>query len=140
MQTEHATNAMAREQDLPIPGCVVIIVDDDLAVRSSLKFALEVEGFTVYGFASGEEVLNAMGISLCDCLVVDQKMPGMSGLDLIAKLRDRHDATPAILITSNPSLALREQAKKADVPIVEKPLLGNGLLEKIRHVVAGGPR
>ena len=101
---------------------------------------LSISGGTAPDGASGAEALNAIGISLCDCLIVDQKMPGMSGLDLIAKLRDRHDATPAILITSNPSPALREQAKQAEVPIVEKPLLGNALLEKIRHVVAGGPR
>ena len=139
MEIERVTNTMETGRVPAVRGRVVIIVDDDLAVRNSLKFALEVEGFTVHSFASGDELLNAIGISLCDCLVIDQKMPGMSGLDLIAKLRDRHDATPAILITSNPSLTLREQAKKADVPIVEKPLLGNGLLEKIRYFVAGEP-
>jgi two-component system, LuxR family, response regulator FixJ len=61
----------------------------------------------------------------------------MSGLDLIAQLRDRHFTSPAILIASHPSRSLREQAEKADIPIVEKPLLGNGLLDKIRDVVGG---
>ena len=130
---------MKSARDSSVQGLVVIIVDDDLAVRSSLKFALEIEGLTVHGFATGAELLNAIDLSLCDCLVVDQQMPGMSGLELIARLRDRHNWTPAILITSNPSPALCEQARKADVPIVEKPLLGNGLLDKIRHVVGDGP-
>lgn len=120
-------------------GLVVIVVDDDLAVRNSLKFALEIEGLTVHGFATGAELLNAISLSLCDCLVIDQNMPGMSGLDLIAELRDRHNSTPAILITSNPSPALCEEARRADVRIVEKPLLGNGLLDEIRRVVGDGP-
>jgi two-component system response regulator FixJ len=114
---------------------VVIVVDDDLAVRNSLKFSLEIEGLTVHSFATGTELLNAIDLSLCDCLVIDQKMPAMSGLELIAKLRDQHIAAPAILITSHPSPWLREQAQKAGIPIVEKPLLGNALLDRIRDVI-----
>ncbi len=114
---------------------VVVVVDDDLAVRNSLTFSLAIEGFTVRGYATGDELLHAGDLASCDCLVVDQTMPGLSGLDLIAKLRDRHVAAPAILITSQPSLSLRQRAEKADVPIVEKPLLGNALLDRIRDVV-----
>ena len=106
------------------------------AIRS--KFSLEIEGFTVHSYATGTELLGAGDLSPCDCLVVDQKMPGMSGLDLIALLRDRHFSAPAILITSDPSPSLRERARKAAVPIVEKPLLGNALLEQIRDVVGAG--
>ena len=69
--------------------------------------------------------------------LVVQKMSAMSGLDLIAQLRDRHFTAPAILIASHPGVLLREQAEKADVPIVEKPLLGNGLLDKIHDMVSG---
>jgi two-component system response regulator FixJ len=118
-------------------GVVVIIVSDDLAVRNSLKFWLEIEGLTVRGYVSGVDLLDAGDLARCDCYVVDQKTSAMSGLDLIAQLRDRHLTAPAILIASHPSRLLREQAEKADVPIVEKPLLGNGLLDKIRDVVSG---
>jgi FixJ family two-component response regulator len=62
-------------------------------------------------------------------------MPGMNGLDLIGLLRARHIGAPAILITSHPSPSLRERARTAGVPIVEKPLLGNTLLDTIRDVV-----
>jgi two-component system response regulator FixJ len=122
-----------------VPGYVVIIIDDDLAVRSSLKFSLEIEGLTVRSYATGAELLSAGDLALCSCLVVDQNMPGMNGLDLITLLRARHVATPAILITSHPSPSLRERAHKVGVPIVEKPLLGNALLDKIRDVVGVGP-
>jgi FixJ family two-component response regulator len=116
-------------------GLVVVIVDDDMAVRNSLEFSLELEGLTVHSYANAAEVLADEGLAPCDCLVVDQKLPGMSGLDLIGKLRERQVAAPAILITSNPGLELRQRAKRAGVPIVEKPLLGNALLEMIRTVV-----
>src|SRR5262245_12948019 len=120
------------------PAYVVIIIDDDLAVRNSLKFSLEIEGLTVRSYAAGAELLSADDLALCSCLIVDQNMPGMNGLDLIALLRARHFAAPAILITSHPSPSLRDRAQKAGVPIVEKPLLGNALLDKIRDVVRIG--
>ena len=114
-----------------------MVIDDDLAVRNSLEFSLEIEGLTVRSYATGAELLSASDLELCDCFVIDQKMPGMSGLDLIATLRDRQISAPAILITSQPSVSVRERAGKADIPIVEKPLLGNALLDKIRDVVGG---
>ena len=118
-----------------VPGYVVIVIDDDFAVRNSLKFSLEIEGLTVRSYATGAELLSAGDLDLCSCLVVDQNMPGMNGLDLIGLLRARHFGAPAILITSHPSPSLRERARTAGVPIVEKPLLGNALLDKIRDVV-----
>jgi FixJ family two-component response regulator len=129
---------MARQR-ASVPGFIVIVIDDDLAVRNSLKFSLEVEGFTVRSYATGAELLD-VGDDLagCSCLVVDQNMPGMSGLDLIALLRARQPAAPAILITSHPSLSLRERARAAGVPIVEKPLLGNALIDKIHDMVGEG--
>ena len=122
-----------------VPGYIVIVIDDDLAVRNSLKFSLEIEGLTVRSYATASELLSAGDLAPCGCLVVDQNMPGMNGLELIALLRARHFAAPAILTTSHPSPSLRERAYKAGVPIVEKPLLGNTLLDKIRDVVGVGP-
>ena len=129
---------MRAHSDLSALGFVVIVVDDDLAVRNSLKFALEIEGFTVRSYATGAELLGAGDPAPCGCLVVDQHMPGMNGLDLIDLLRSRHFAAPAILITSDPSPSVRERASKASVPIVEKPLLGNSLLREIRHMAGDG--
>jgi two-component system, LuxR family, response regulator FixJ len=112
----------------------VVVVDDDPAVCNSLKFSLEIEGLTVRSYATGAELLRADDLALCSCLVVDQNMPGINGLDLIGLLRARHIVAPAILITSHPSPSLRERARTAGVPIVEKPLLGNTLLDTIRDV------
>jgi FixJ family two-component response regulator len=71
--------------------------------------------------------------------VVDQKMPGMSGLELIGKLREHNIAAPAILIISQPSAALSMRAATARVPIVEKPLLGNALLDRIQEALLRTP-
>ena len=128
---------MRTGQELSTPALVVVI-DDDIAVRTSLKFLLELEGLVVHSYASAAEFLSTDDGSRCSCLVVDQHMPGMSGLDLIAQLRTRHASAPAILITSDPSAFLRERARKAAVTIVEKPLLGNVLSDKIRDAVAHG--
>jgi two-component system, LuxR family, response regulator FixJ len=131
--------AMTDQEGLAIPGFVVIVIDDDLAVRNSLKFSLEVEGLTVRSYATGAELLSDGDLAHCNCFVVDQNMPGMSGIDLIALLRARHLSAPAILITTHPSPSLRARAQTAGVPIVEKPLLGNALLDQIRDLTSPGP-
>jgi two-component system response regulator FixJ len=113
---------------------VVAVVDDDAAVCNSLKFVLELEGFSVRTYASGAELLRAGDIAACDCFVVDERMPGMNGLEVIAEIRDRNMSAPAILIISQPSLRVSARAANSHVPIVEKPFLGNTLVEKIREV------
>lgn len=112
---------------------LVVVVDDDPAVCGSLKFSLELEGFTVRIYNSGAEILHADDFDGCNCFVIDQRMPGMSGMELIAKLRNRKILTPAILIISHPNATLSARAAMAQIPIVEKPLLGNTLVDTIRE-------
>ena len=64
-------------------------------------------------------------LALCNCLVVDQNMPGLSGLDLITLLRAGHFAGTGDPDYEPPQLSVQERAEKAGIPIVEKPLLGN---------------
>ena len=120
---------MDNRYDLTVRIAVVGIVDDDPAVRNSLKFSLEIEGFAVGVYANAEELLTENDLSRFRCLVIDQHLPGLSGLDLVTKLRERRVAVPVILITTHPSRAVAARAEKAAVPIVEKPLLGNALLD-----------
>ena len=112
---------------------LVVVVDDDPAVCGSLKFALELEGFVIRTYGSGAELLDDGDYETCECFVIDQRMPGMSGMELIAKLRDQRVQTPAILIISHPNTALSARAAKAGISIVEKPLLGNTLVDRIRE-------
>ena len=78
---------------------IVMIADDDLAVRASLQFALEVEGFTVRVYGTGEELLES-DMPARGCLVLDYNMPGVNGLQLLDRLRARGHDLPAIPITS----------------------------------------
>ena len=127
---------MGQQRNLALHVGVVGVVDDDPAVRNSLKFSLEIEGLAVAVYADADDLLKDSDLARFNCLVVDQRLPGLSGLDLVAELRDRQLRVPVILITSQPSRAVMAQADKAGVPIVEKPLLGNALLDKIRVLVA----
>src|SRR6266446_5911031 len=70
--------AMKNQGTASASGIVVIVVSDDLAVRNSLKFWLEIEGLTVRGYVSGTDLLDAGDLARCDCYVVDQKMSAMS--------------------------------------------------------------
>jgi FixJ family two-component response regulator len=117
---------------------VVVIVDDDAALLSSLKFALEFEGFAIQAYPDAQAVLeSAADTSTAECMVVDYKLPGMNGLELVRELRARGITTPAILITTAPGIVLRDRAARAGVAIVEKPLLGNALTESIRNLCKG---
>jgi FixJ family two-component response regulator len=113
---------------------VVVIVDDDPAIRNSLAFSLRTEGIAVLAYASGAELLRDVPAS--SCLVIDYKLPEMNGLDLLAELRRRRIATPAILITTDPSAAVRERAAASGTALIEKPLLGDALFAEIRAALA----
>ncbi|HZP78151.1 MAG TPA: response regulator [Pseudolabrys sp.] len=115
---------------------VVVVVDDDPAVCNALKFSLEVEGFAVRAYGSGTDALKDANSLAAVCMVVDQNMPGLSGLDLVETLSDGHVTMPTILITTHPSQIVIERARKAGIPIVEKPLLGNVLLDAVKNASA----
>ena len=110
----------------------VLVIDDDPAMRSSLKFALEVEGFAVLVYPTGSDLLNEEEMPESGCLVTDYNLPGMNGLDLPARLRERKINLPAILITTHPSAAVRSRAASAGVRLIEKPLLSVALFQSIR--------
>lgn len=131
---------MTPQSQVAIAQPVVVVVDDDPAVCNSLKFSLELEGYAVRVYRSGLELLEADNIADCNCFVIDQRMPAMSGMELIAKLRQREVMTPAILILSHPNATLTARAASAHVPIVEKPLLTNALVDRIREACQNGQR
>lgn len=114
------------------------MVDDDPALLNALSFAFETEGYDVLAFADAETLLASPEPPHASlCLVLDQKLPGMSGLALLAALRARNVGAPAILITSNPTAALRREARAAEVEIVEKPLLDGVLANRVRAAIEG---
>lgn len=120
----------------PAQPWIVHVVDDDAAVCSSLKFALELDGFDVRTYAGYSELL-AADLPRAGCLIVDYNLPGLNGLDLLGELSRRDVHLPSFLITSNPTANVRRRAQAQGVAIIEKPLLSNQLSEAVRASFTG---
>ncbi|HEY2179414.1 MAG TPA: response regulator [Caulobacteraceae bacterium] len=121
------------------PPTILILVDDDAHVLASLKFAFEVEGFEVHAYCDAESLLAESDFQQRGCLVLDYKLPGINGLQLLKVLRSRGVTLPAVLITT-PSPDVLSRAAAAGVPVVDKPLLTNALLETVRRQLERGPK
>ncbi|MBK8543746.1 MAG: response regulator [Caulobacteraceae bacterium] len=121
------------------PAPALVMVDDDPALLHALSFAFGTQGYDVRPFGDAEALLaSPQATEGPICIVLDYKLPGRTGLALLAELRARNVTAPAILITSNPNAWLRAAAAEAGVEIVEKPLLGHTLEIKVLEVLAGG--
>lgn len=117
------------------PAPLVVLVDDDDALRAALKFSLEIEGYTVIACDTGEALLALDLPADAGCLVVDYKLDALNGLDALEALRDRGVALPAIVITSFANPMLLSRAAQLDAEVVEKPLLGDALLSRIHELL-----
>jgi FixJ family two-component response regulator len=112
---------------------VVVIVDDDELIRGSLGGLMKEAGLPALTFASAEEFLTSGEEQRTACLIVDIRMPGMSGLELQAKLNEGHQRVPIIFITAQGDEKLRLQALRAGaVEFLSKPFDGQVLLETVR--------
>jgi len=102
--------------------CTVFIVDDDEAVRDSLRWLLEANGYQVRCFASGEAFLNSYDDEELSVLIVDVRMPGMSGLELQEALIARDSNMPMVFITGHGDVPMAVSTmKKGAVDFLEKP-------------------
>ena len=115
---------------------LVIVVDDDAAVRNSLKFLLEIDGFAVRTYESAQELVREGDLSDCRCFIVDQDMPHMTGFELVAALRKEGSEVPVILISGDVTPTLKTRASHLGIPVIEKAIVGNGLIELIRTAIA----
>jgi two-component system response regulator FixJ len=112
---------------------VVVIVDDDELVRSSVQGLIEVVGVPVLAFASAEEFLNSGDRWRTGCLITDIRLPGISGLELQSNLNKDHCKIPIIFITAHGDEDMRMQALRAGaVEFLTKPLDGEALLRRVR--------
>jgi FixJ family two-component response regulator len=108
----------------------VAIVDDDAAVRDSLRFLLETIGHSVETFASGGEFLKADRERLA-CLILDHHMPEMTGLELAERLRADGFGMPIVLITGSPSPAIAARAAELGIRVLAKPVTDEDLMDFI---------
>jgi RNA polymerase sigma factor (sigma-70 family) len=112
---------------------LVAIVDDDAAVRDSLTLLLRLHGCHVHAFASGNEFLEWAGTQDVDCVLLDLRMNGLSGLDVQATLARRGLDYPIVVVTAHGDVATTRAALKAGAfDFVEKPFDDEVLLRVIR--------
>ena len=114
---------------------MLLLVDDDPAVLASLIFSLELEGFEVEAFDSGESLVAQAKLANPACFVIDYRLPGIDGLSLLRLLRERGETCPAVIITSNPTRSVRQRTTDAGAVLIEKPLLSDCLTVAIRHLI-----
>jgi two-component system response regulator FixJ len=120
-------------------GKVVHIVDDDMAVRDGLAFLLGVAGLDTRIYESGAALLEQATALAPGCIITDVRMPGMTGLELIARLAARGAPHPIIVLTGHADVPLAVEAMKAGVvDFLEKPVEDEALLEAVRRALARG--
>ena len=112
---------------------LVAIVDDDDLMRNALQGMLKSVGLSSQAFASAEEFLKSGQQQKVACLIADIRMPGMSGLELQARLNAEHCRIPTIFITAHGDAKMRMQAVRAGaVEFLAKPFDDEALLESVR--------
>src|SRR5690349_7702548 len=120
---------------------MVAIVDDDDLMRSAVEGLLKSAGLPSRAFASAEEFLNSGQQRQVGCLVADIRMPGMTGLELQAKLNAEHCRIPTIFITAHGDEKMRMQALRAGaVEFLAKPFDDEALLESVRAALGSYAR
>ena len=120
---------------------IISVVDDDDSVRESLRCLIRSFGFVVEAFASAEEFLNSDHLRYTRCMILDVRMPGMSGFELGRRLVASHREIPVIFITAHGDEAMRAQAlKNGAVDYLFKPFSEEVLLNAIHAALGANPR
>ena len=115
----------------------VCIVDDDEAVADSLQVLLEAFGFKVQSYGSGREFLADKRHRAAGCLLIDQHMPGTSGLDVVDNLRKEGIQIPTMLISGRLDASTRQRATVLGVcELLDKPVAPGRLMQAIRTMLA----
>ena len=114
----------------------VFVVDDDEAIREALKSLISSVGLDVETFASAREFLESRGPDVPGCLVLDVRLPGLSGLDLQSELANANIHTPIIFITGHGDIPMTVRAMKAGaVEFLTKPFREQDLLDAIQQAL-----
>jgi FixJ family two-component response regulator len=118
-------------ESLPKTG-IIAIVDDDAPLREALGSVLKAAGFVIDTFASAEEFLESPRRNHTNCLILDVRLPGMSGIELQRRLLDANYGVPIIFVTAHGDGDLRDLVMKAGAAgFLNKPVRSETLLKEI---------
>jgi FixJ family two-component response regulator len=119
------------------PDPIVFVIDDDAMIRDGFKSLMKSVGLHVETFASAHEFMVAKRPDVPACLVLDVRMPGVSGLDLQRRLSEAHIQIPIIFITGHGDIPMTVRAmKEGAVEFLTKPVRGQDLLDAVQKAVA----
>ena len=119
------------------PAPIVFIVDDDEAVRASLRLLLKSVGIAAQAFASAQEFLACYDASKPGCLILDIRMPGMSGMELQHDLIMRGAIIPVIFITGHGDVPMAVEAmKNGAFDFLQKPFRDQELIDRVQRALA----
>jgi len=119
------------------PEPIIYVVDDDDAVRQSLDFLLRTAGFTVRTFESGKVFIESMPSLKSGCIITDVRMPEISGIDLLRRVKAQDADVPVIMITGHGDIALAVEAMKIGAAdFLEKPFNDDQLLDAVRATLS----
>lgn len=118
------------------PDPVIYVIDDDEAVRQSLEFLLKTAGVAVHGFDSAKAFLAVLPDVRFGCIITDVRMPEITGIDLLKRVKEIKPELPVIVITGHGDIALAVEAMKIGaVDFLEKPFDDDHLLNAVRSAL-----
>lgn len=118
------------------PESIVYVIDDDDAVRESLEFLLKTAGVSVRGFDSAKAFLDVLPAIKSGCVITDVRMPEITGIDLLRRIKENGLDIPVIVITGHGDISLAVEAMKIGaVDFLEKPFDDDLLLAAVRSAL-----
>src|SRR5215217_4655852 len=119
-----------------MPKSRILVIDDEAAIRDSLKMTLEYEGYEFIGAATGQEGLTVAERETPDVVLLDVKMPGMDGLEVLDRVRGMNEALPVIVVSGHGTISTAVEAtKKGAFDFIEKPFASERVLVSLRNAL-----
>src|SRR2546423_5338054 len=122
-----------------MPKSRILIIDDEAAIRDSLRMTLEYEGYDFLAAATGQEGIALVERESPDLVLLDVKMPGMDGLEVLDRLRAMNEALPVVVISGHGTISTAVEAtKKGAFDFIEKPFASERVLVSLRNALDQG--
>lgn len=119
-----------------MPKFRILVIDDELAIRNSLRMTLEYEGYDVIGAATGQEGIALFEREAPDLVLLDVKMPGMDGIEVLDRLHAMNDALPIVVVSGHGTISTAVEAtKKGAFDFIEKPFASDRVLVSLRNAL-----
>src|SRR5512140_3863324 len=119
-----------------MPKSRVLVIDDEAPIRDSLKMTLEYEGYDFIGAATGQEGLALVERDAPDLVLLDVKMPGMDGIEVLERLRNMNESLPVVVVSGHGTISTAVEAtKKGAFDFIEKPFASERVLVSLRNAL-----